>query len=70
MTNPKPDTYLYGRPVYIDKVYLDGCDSFIEAATYADTLEALTDGELEDLTSENGDYLVDKCFERLGHYKK
>lgn len=65
-----PDTYLNDRPVYIDDCHLDGVDSYITAATYADTLEGLSDDDLDSLTDISGDYLVEQNMERFGWYKK
>jgi len=62
---PMPDTYLNGRPVYFGDVYHQGDaeDSYFAEAHYADTDEALSENELEQLTEENSGYLYEQWFE-------
>lgn len=45
--------------------YPDFCDAYFSHAVYADTLEPLTDEELEDFTENNLDLLNELCHERI-----
>ena len=45
--------------------YPDFCDAYFSHAVYADTLEPLTDDELEALTDYHGDLLNALCHERM-----
>lgn len=45
--------------------YPDFCDAYFSHANYADTLEPLTDDELEDFTENNLDLLNALCHERM-----
>lgn len=67
---PIPDGYLNKRPVYFGDRHLDGCDSFFESAHYADTDVALDENELDQLTGDYADYLVEACLEHFGYFKK
>lgn len=67
---PMPDGYLKGRPVYFGDVVCAGVDSYFESAHYADTDEELSDDELNELTDQEADYIVQQNFERLGYFQK
>lgn len=45
--------------------YPDFCDAYFSHAVYADSLEPLTDEELEDFTENNQDLLNVLCHERI-----
>lgn len=70
--NPIPDFYLRGRGVYLDRYHLDGVDSYLESAVWSDSLEPLSDGELDDLqwSYDVQDWFVTRCLEDRGYYKK
>lgn len=65
-----PDTYFRNRPVYFGKVHLAGVNSFFENAFYADTFEEFNDRELNDLTEQCSDYLIEQNCLRFGYYPK
>lgn len=67
---PKPDGSLKKRPVYFGNVHLAGVDSFFESASWSDTGEELTVGELDELTEQYADYLVTENVEKFGYYQK
>lgn len=69
---PMPDTYINGRPVYVEGWEGKGVDSFFTKAYWADTDEELNEDELDQLTDDSWgqDYLIQQNLEKFSYYQK
>jgi hypothetical protein len=67
---PLPDTYLHGRPVYIEDIEYVGIDSFILNAVYADTSEDVDLDDLELVQEAALGWFWDRVAEHYGYFPK